>query len=156
RRTELHGDLAGPLASLRLRQVFLFTGKECDHPVEAVYRFPLPGDAAVTGVQVRFGKIQIDAALKERHRAEAEYDEAKKEGRQAALLTRESPDVFTLQVSGISPDQEVAVETSYVQLARAEGAGWLLRVPLTTSPRYVRSDETTSRHAQGQPLMLLR
>src|SRR5205823_4185602 len=53
-------------------------------------------------------------------------------------------------------DQEVTVETSYVQLARAEGAGWSLRLPLTTAPRYVRSDEAGSRPAAGQPLGLLR
>jgi Ca-activated chloride channel family protein len=155
-RTELHGDLAGPLASLRLRQVYRFSREQCDHAIEAVYRFPLPGDAAVTGVRVSFGTVEIVARLRERHQAEDEYQEAKSEGRQTALLTRETPDVFTLQVNGIEPDQEVTVETSYVQLARAEGTGWSLRVPLTTSPRYVRSDEATSRAAQGQPLMLLR
>jgi Ca-activated chloride channel family protein len=48
------------------------------------------------------------------------------------------------------------VDTSYVQLARAEGDAWALRVPLTTPPRYVRSDEVTSSHARGQPLLLLR
>src|SRR5205807_4143356 len=94
--------------------------------------------------------------LKERAQAEAEYDEAKRQGRQAALVTRESPDVFTLRVAGIQPGQDVTVETAYVQLARPEGTGWSLRIPLTTSPRYVRSDERTSRHAQGQPLALLR
>ena len=50
----------------------------------------------------------------------------------------------------------MTVETSYVQLARPDGAGWSLRAPLATAPRYVRSDERTSRHAQGQPLALLR
>src|SRR5262249_7968241 len=79
-----------------------------------------------------------------------------KEGRQAALLTRASPDVFTLQVAGLQPDQEVAVTTSYVQLARVEGLDWSLRLPLTTAPRYVREDGYSSPHAEGQPLALLR
>lgn len=78
------------------------------------------------------------------------------QGRQAALATREAPDVFTLRVAGLQPDQEVAVETSYVQLARVEGLAWSLRIPLTTAPRYVREDEIGSRHAAGQPLLVLR
>src|SRR5262249_32592808 len=57
---------------------------------------------------------------------------------------------------GIHPDQDVTVETEYVQLARAEGAGWSLRLPLTTPPRYTRGDEAGSRHAEGQPLAVLR
>jgi Ca-activated chloride channel family protein len=100
--------------------------------------------------------VEIKAELKERQKAEADYEEAKRQGRQAALATRESPNVFTLQIAGLQPDQEVRVETFYVQLARAEGQGWSLRIPLTTAPRYVRSDEITSRHAHGQPLFLLR
>jgi Ca-activated chloride channel family protein len=163
KRTELKGQVIGLLAGLRLIQTFSYTAEQSDKVLEAVYRFPLPGDAAVTSVRVRFGDVEIRAELKERSQAETTYKEAKKQGRQAALLTRESPDVFTLQVAGIQPGQDITIETAYVQLARAEGTlgegsleGWSLRIPLTTSPRYVRSDEITSRHAQGQPLFLLR
>ena len=156
KRTELHGEIAGPLASLRLVQVYGYAASQCRQVLEASYRFPLPGDAAVTRVCVRFGDVEILAELKERQAAEDEYEEAKARGKQAALATRESPDVFTLQVAGLQPDQDVTVETCYVQLARSEGSGWSLRIPLTTAPRYVRSDERTSRHALGQPLTVLR
>ncbi len=155
-RSELTGTITGPLAQLTLSQVFRTTAAQSPRVIEAVYRFPLPGDAAVTGVDVRFGDVAITARLKERAEAEAEYDVAKRQGRLATLLTRESPDVFTLQVVGIQPDQDVTVETSFVQLARVEGGGWSLRLPLTTAPRYTRSDEFGSRHAQGQPLMVMR
>lgn len=155
-RTDLSGEVVGPLAALTLAQSFALPGAPTDPPIEALYRFPLPGDAAVTGVRVRFGDVEVKTTLKERETAEAEYDEAKQSGRQAALVTRESPDVFTLAVAGIKPGEDVTVETSYVQLARPEGNGFSLRVPLTTSPRYVRADELHSRHAKGQPLALLR
>jgi Ca-activated chloride channel family protein len=156
KRTELKGEVAGPLASLRLIQTYGYSREQCDKVLETVYRFPLPGDAAVTHVQVCFGEVEIRAALKERQQAEAEYTEAKRQGRQAALATREAPDVFTLRVAGIHPDEDVTVETAYVQRARSEGTGWSLRIPLTTAPRYVREDESGSRHAEGPPLLLLR
>jgi len=156
KRTELRGEVVGPLAAMHLTQVYGYTRDQSDKVLEAVYRFPLPGDAAVTGVIVRFGEVAIRAELKAREQAEADYEAAKRRGQQAALATRESPDVFTLRVAGLQPDQDVAVETGYVQLARAEGLGWSLRVPLTTAPRYVRTDELTGRHAHGEPLALLR
>ncbi|MGE0132999.1 MAG: VIT domain-containing protein [Blastocatellales bacterium] len=156
KRSELSGEVAGPLASLRLTQIYGYTKEQCDRTLEAVYRFPLPGDAAVTAVRVLFGDVEIHAELKRRKQAETDYEEARLEGRQAALATRESPDVFTLRVAGIQPDQEIEVETCYAQLARAEGSGWSLRIPLTTAPRYARGDEIASRHAEGQPLALLR
>lgn len=154
-RTELNGEVAGPLASLRLTQTFRFTRAQHPGIVEALYRFPLPGDAGVSGVTVRFGEVEIRAELAERTEAERSYVAARDEGHQATLLTRESADVFTLQVAGIAPDEPVVVETAYVQLARPDGAGWSLRVPLTMAPRYVRSDEVATRGADGQPLALL-
>ena len=156
KRTELRGEASGPLAALRLTQIFGYTATQSDKTLEAVYRFPLPGDAAVTGVTVQFGEVEIRAELKERERAEADYETAKREGRQAALATRESPNVFTLRLAGLQPDQEIRVETAYTLLARMEGSDWTLRLPLTTAPRYTRGDEANSRHAQGQPLALLR
>ncbi|MCE9560456.1 MAG: VIT and VWA domain-containing protein [Planctomycetes bacterium] len=154
KRTDLAGNVAGPLATLTLTQTFALS--EPQAVIEALYRFPLPGDAAVTGVRVQFGDVEIHTTLKERGTAEADYKEAKRTGRQAALVTRESPDVFTLAIAGIRAGEDIVVRTEYVQVARAEGAGWSLRVPLTTAPRYIRADETTSRHAAGQPLALLR
>jgi Ca-activated chloride channel family protein len=156
RRTELAGEISGPVAAMVLTQRFGFGTQQAAEPIEAVYRFPLPGDAAVTGVCVYFGDVEIRAELAERTAAEASYQEARAEGRQAALLTRESPDVFTLQIAGLKAGEDIVIQTSYAQLARPEGEGWSLRVPLTTAPRFVRSDERGSHHADGQPLALLR
>src|SRR5262245_29228152 len=154
-RTELRGTVTGPLATLTLTQTFALPAQSVS-VIEALYRFPLPGDAAVTGVRVRFGDVEIHTTLKEREAAEEEYKQAKKTGRQAALVTRESVDVFTLAIAGIRAGQDVVVQTEYVQVARPEGVGWSLRIPLTTAPRYVRHDEVNSRHAAGQPLAILR
>ncbi|MCB0063054.1 MAG: hypothetical protein KDE19_13105, partial [Caldilineaceae bacterium] len=165
-RTQLQGVVSGPLADLYLTQVFGYDRTTYPDAIEALYRFPLPGDAAVQGVIVRFGEVEIVATLQERTAAEATYGEAKAAGHQAALASREAPDLFTLQITGIQPDQLVTIETHYVQLARADQSGfsatgeripqWSLRIPLTTAPRYVRADEQAGRWAQAQPLALLR
>lgn len=156
KRSELQGTVVGPLADLQLRQIFDYSREQAGQTIEALYRFPLPGDAAVTQVTVRFGMVEIVATLAAREVAEAEYAAAKQAGRQAALAKREGPDLFTLQVTGIQPDQTITVETHYVQVARQEHGRWTLRIPLTTAPRYVRSDEHGARSAQAQPLALLR
>jgi Ca-activated chloride channel family protein len=156
RQTTLTGSVAGPLARLRLVQVFSYTRAECDRVVEAIYRFPLPGDAAVTSVRVHFGEVVVQTSLAARGDAERQYAAARQEGRQAALATRESADVLTLQIAGLHPDQDVVVETEFVQTAMPDGAGWLLRVPLTIGPRYSRPDERGSAASRGQPLQVWR
>jgi Ca-activated chloride channel family protein len=152
--TILRGTVIGPLATLGLTQTFAAPVPPGGSPVEVLYRFPLPGDAAVMVVRVRFATVEVRTELKERSGAEAEYAEAKATGRQAALVTRESPDVFTLAVTGVLPGETVTVDTDYLQVAKADGAGWSLRIPLTVAPRYTRPNEDGDRHAAGQPLAL--
>src|SRR5687767_4399798 len=65
-RTELAGAVVGPVAALRLTQTFAFPREQCPKVLEAAYRFPLPGDAAVTGVRVRFVEVEIAAEPAER------------------------------------------------------------------------------------------
>ena len=155
KRTVANGRWDGPLAEITVTHVYGYSQAQCDRVLEAVYRFPLPGDAAIRKVVVTFGDVEIAAELKERKQAEADYAEARRLGHQAALVTRESPDVFTLRVTGLKPDEDVVVETTYVQLASSEGPGWALRIPLTTAPRYARGDESGP-SAGGQPLLTYR
>lgn len=152
KKSSLSGRIAGPLAELSLRQTFMFSEEECQETVEAVYNFPLPGDAALDQVTVRFGKVKISTRLMDREEAEADYQEAKKKGRQAAILTRESPDVFALRVAGIRPGEKVQVTTSFFALGEQRGTGFEFRIPLTIAPRYSRSDERGPK-VNGGPLV---
>ena len=156
RRTVVNGRWAGPLADITVTHTFGYTRAQLDRTLEAVYRFPLPGDAAVRRVVVTFGHNELVAELKERGEAEEDYAEARKSGQQAALVTRESPDVFTLRVTGLRPDEDIVIDTTYAQLARPAGAGWTLRIPLTIGPRFTRGDEAGTPAAKGQPLTVAR
>lgn len=155
RQTKWSGEIYGPIIAADVIHTFRLDD-HCKDTLEAVYRFPLPGDAAVTGVTVWFGDTEIEAVLKKRNLAEKDYQTAVKSGHKAALLTRESPDVFTLNVAGIQTQQDVRIQTSYVQFASNLESGWSLRIPLTVASRFVRHDESSSRHSKGQPLAVFR
>jgi len=152
--SRLVGSVEGPLANLSLSQKYSFTKKQSAKPLEVLYRFPLPGDAAVKGAVVRFGDVEIKTSLKEREEAKAEYDAAKSEGRQAAFVSRESNDSFTLSITGIAPDVEVEVLVDFLIVAKPVESGWELRFPLTIPPRYVRKDEAGTARASSNPLAL--
>lgn len=150
--TSITGAFHGPVGSIVLTQTFRFALKAMDHPIEAIYRFPLPGDAAVTAVVAAFGDETVRTRLAEKEAAEKEYDEAFRSGRKAVLVTRESPDVFTLHLTGIPPETDVVVQTMVTLLARAVPKGWELRLPVTIGPRYVRRDEAHP-GIQANPLL---
>ncbi len=155
KQTKLTGNISIPFADLSLEQKFQFSSEEYKKTIEAVYRFPVAGNATVKDVYVKFGDVEIKTELKKRKKAEEDYEEAKEKGKQAALVSREAPNVFTLRVTGIHPDEIVEVRTHYVQILRPIDEGFEFRIPLTTAPRYVRDDELSSRHSKGEPLSLM-
>ena len=68
--TVIAGEMIGPLFAGDVTHRFCYSITQCDKVLEAVYRFPLPGDAAVTGIAVCFGDSEIEAVLKERQESE--------------------------------------------------------------------------------------
>ncbi len=152
--TKIEGAIAGPVANLTLTHLFGHSEAESGPVLEAVYRFPLPGDAAVTGVEIRFGESVIRAELAERSHAEETYDRARSTGHQAVLVTQETPDVFSMHVSGITPGETITVTTSLVQRLTPVATAFELRLPLTPAPRYVSDAAVDGRQEHGQPLAL--
>ena len=153
--SRLEGEISGPIAEFSLSQIFSFTKQQLSGPIEVIYRFPLPGDAAVTGMEIISGEERIKTRLMPRSTAEGQYEDAKITRRKAAILTRESPDIFTLKIHGICPDVRLEVKTFFIQASVSEKNGFSFRIPLTSSPRFVRCDETGSRQAQGNPLAVV-
>jgi len=138
--TRLTGTIDGPLASLTLTQVFSGVDKG-DEVIEAIYRFPLPGDGAVHDVAVSFGDTRVEAKLAERKDAQETYEKAREDGDQAVFIEKEGEDVFTLHVSGLVPGEEVKIETTFSLWMRPRLEGLEFRFPLTIGPRYTRGDE---------------
>ncbi|HET7506363.1 MAG TPA: VIT domain-containing protein [Kofleriaceae bacterium] len=108
-----------------------------DHATEATYIFPLPADAAVSGMAMRIGTRTITAAIERREAAQRRYEAAVAAGVAAALLDQERPDVFTQTVSAIPARGTVEVTLRYDALARYEAGVWELVLPMVVAPRYV-------------------
>ena len=124
----------GPCLRVAVRQRYRNTEAV---PVEAVYVFPLPEDAAVCGFRARFGDERVDGRVQPRDKAFETYDDALLDGRMAALLDQERPNVFTASLGNLPPGQEAVVEICYVARLRPEGDRYRLTFPTTVSPRYV-------------------
>ncbi len=132
----LTGRIGGPVGELDVTHTFSISEGEMSGPVEAVYRFPLPGDAAVRSMTVEFGETVLKTQLKPKDEAARTYAHAMAEGYDAALLMRESFDVYSLRISGLKPGQDVSVTTHYIQMGDHDGEGFSFRLPLTIAPRF--------------------
>ena len=105
--------------------------------VEAVYVFPLEEGAAVCGFTARVGDRLIRGRVEEREKAFEVYDDAMAAGHGAFLLDQERPNIFTVSVGNLRPQQTIEIAITYVTLLTFEGAAVRLLIPTTVSPRYV-------------------
>lgn len=132
--TEVRMQVSGLLARVRVRQVFRHPGSSW---AEAVYVFPLPGEAAVDRMRLRIGERLIEGEIQERQAARKQYVQAREEGRRAALVEQERPNVFTTSVANVAPGERVEVEIEYQQTLRYADGEFRLRFPLVVGPRYI-------------------
>jgi Ca-activated chloride channel family protein len=132
--TDVEIRVTGHVARAKVTQRFLNP-----HPdwYEGVYVFPLPENAAVDRLRMKIGERIVEGEVREKAQAKKTYAEAKAEGRRAALLEPERPNLFTSSVANIAPGEEVRVEIEYQQTLRYDQGRYSLRFPMVVGPRYL-------------------
>ena len=133
-RTDVRSDIAGNLARVVVVQRFSNPSKT---PIEALYTFPLPHDAAVDGLTFRVGERTIVGEIKKREEAAQVYAQARANGQNAALLDQERPNIFSQRVANILPGQEIRVEISLTQPLVYRAGAYEWEFPTVVGPRYV-------------------
>lgn len=131
--TDVRARVLGFIASVDVAQCF---SNPYDGKIEALYVFPLPEDAGVTGFVMNVGERRIRAVIREREDAERLYLRARAAGKVASLFTQERPNVFTQKVANIEPGRRIDVNISYFHHCRFED-GWQSFVfPMVVGPRF--------------------
>ncbi len=131
--TDVNGQVCGYIATVEVVQQFQNPFSE---KIEAVYVFPLPQNAAVNEFIMVIGDRRIRGIIRERQEAEQIYQEARRQGYVASLLTQERPNIFTQKVANIEPGKAIDVHIKYFNtLAYADG--WYeFTFPMVVGPRF--------------------
>lgn len=132
--TDVALDVRGLVASATVTQQYANSSTE---PIEAVYIFPLPHDAAVYDMEIRIGNRVIRSTIREREEAKRVYEAAKSSGKHAALVEEERPNIFTTSVANIMPGDRVDVRLRYVEPLIWEAGRMRLVFPMVVGPRYI-------------------
>jgi Ca-activated chloride channel family protein len=132
-KTDIDADISGDLATVTVRQVF---ANPLDRPVHATYLFPLNRDAAVYEMSLAVGKEIVRAKIDRIEAARKTFEEAKLQGRSAALLEQHRPNMFTQSVANLVPGYPITVTLRYVQTVTKVDGDYELVLPLVVGPRY--------------------
>jgi Ca-activated chloride channel homolog len=151
KQTDVRAEISGFLSRVTVTQTFQNPFAE---KIEAVYTFPLPNDAAVDEMTIQIGDRFLKSKIMERQKAQETYEQAKQEGKTAALLDQERPNIFTQAVANISPNSEIKVIISYVETLQYSNGGYQFAFPMTVGERYLplsKTEDPLSSSATGVP-----
>ncbi|WP_434929929.1 marine proteobacterial sortase target protein [Shewanella sp. HL-SH5] len=131
--TQVEMTVSGLVNRVTVKQIF---NNVEDSWIHAKYVFPLPENSAVDGMSLLIGDRIIEGVIKPKQQAKQQFEQAKKQGKQASLVSQQRTNVFTTQLANIGPLQQVTVEITYLQTISYQDGLFSLRFPLVVAPRY--------------------
>ncbi|MBG1269905.1 VIT domain-containing protein [Nostoc sp. WHI] len=134
KQTEVIAKIAGNLSRVEVIQSF---ENPFTQPLEAVYVFPLPDEAAVDDMEIKIGDRIIKGNIKKREEAQQIYEKAKQEGRTAGLLEQERDNIFTQSLANIKPGEQIDVTIRYTESLKFEAGNYEFVFPMVVGPRYI-------------------
>ncbi|KAJ7482238.1 von Willebrand factor type A domain-containing protein [Mycena galericulata] len=106
---------------------------DTDTALAANYSFPIPARAAVCSfLMIKQDGTRVVGQVQETAEARETYESAVAEGKQAALVEQERPDVFSLAVGNIPPREIVRIELIYATVLSEDEANDSVRFHLPT------------------------
>jgi Ca-activated chloride channel family protein len=138
-----HVDIAvsGVIADVKVMQTYRNEGPR---PINASYVFPASTRAAVYAMRMRIGDQVVVARIKEREQAKQEFDAAKKEGKSASLLEQQRPNVFSMSLANIMPQDQIEIELRYTELLVPTDGIYEVVFPTVVGPRYSSQPESSA------------
>lgn len=127
-------EVSGAVARARIRQVFV---NEAPAEVDARYLFPLPDDAAVDMLNIRFGDRWIEGLLKEKVEARQTFERARAAGKRAGLVESLRPNIFSTDLANIAAGELVTVDLEYQMTVKPKDGVFEMRLPQVITPRFM-------------------
>src|SRR5678816_1547079 len=141
--TRVEISISGVIADVKVVQTYRNEGVR---PINASYVFPASTRAAVYAVRMRIGNEVIIAKVKERTQAKKEFEKAKEEGKSASLLEQDRPNVFSMKLANIMPQEQVEIELQYTELLIPTDGVYEVVFPTVVGPRYASKEAETAKN----------
>ncbi len=139
RNVEINAVLDTFVSEVTLTQNYLNTSGQT---IEALYTFPVPHDAQVTGFTCRISGDRIQGEFREKEEAFREYDRAVRKGDSAFLFESHRPDIFQVSLGNIAAGETVSITISYLEDVKIIDRELRWSIPTVVAPRYIPGNKT--------------
>ncbi len=139
--TDVKAQIDGILAHTTLKQQFR---NDTSNTLELTYIFPMPHRAAIGSYQFTIGERTIVGTIQTREKARQIYNQAREQGKTAALLEQQRPNVFTQSLTNVPAGAIIEVEISYDEVVRTEDGQMEWVFPMVVGPRFMPEDASSA------------
>lgn len=133
---EVHidGNICGEYIEFSMNSVYENRGKT---DINAVYTFPIPDTAVLTGFEVNIGGRTIISQVEDKHEAVRIYNEAVGKGIYTFELEQYKDNVFRITIGQILPGAKVKIKISYMDQLAYEDDCLKLVIPAVVDPKRI-------------------
>ena len=143
--TSVEISVSGVIADVKVVQTYRNEGLR---PINATYVFPASTRAAVYAMRMTIGNDVIVAKIKEKEQARNDFEAAKREGKSASLLEQDRPNVFSMRLANVMPQEQVDIELHYTELLVPTDGVYEVVFPTVVGPRYASQKDATEKGNQ--------
>jgi Ca-activated chloride channel family protein len=107
-----------------------------DRPLEVIYSFPLPRDAALRGFRITGDGFEAHSELRQTEEAVKAYEQGIADGSLSALARQYGDGIVNLTVGNVRPEETVTVYLEMLAGVELRDDGFRFRFPFTLAPAY--------------------
>jgi len=119
-------------------------------PLEAIYSFPLPRDAALRGFRITGDGFEAHSELRQTEEAVRAYEEGIADGSLSALARQYGDGLVNLTAGNIRPGETVTVYLEILAGVELRDDGFRFRFPFTLAPAYHSRMRAAAIDAEGE------
>ena len=143
----LTGQILPAGAHLVVQHVFR---SDEDGPLEVIYSFPLPRDAALRAFRITGEGFEAHSELRRTEEAVNAYEKGIADGSLAALARQYSDGLVNLTVGNVRPSETVTVYLEILAGVELRDDGFRFRFPFTLAPAYHSRMRAAAVGAEGE------
>jgi Ca-activated chloride channel family protein len=137
KRVSVNGYVCGDFVEFSLSQLY---DNRSDKNIDAIYTFPLPDTAVITGFEAELGGRTLKAIVEEKDEAIRLIDEATGKGINTFTLEQQEEDIFQISIGNILPNETVKVKITYMDQLIYEDDSYELIIPSIEAAKFVEEE----------------
>ncbi|WP_032121397.1 VIT domain-containing protein [Clostridium amazonitimonense] len=138
KKVSINGNICGEFVEFSMAQVY---ENKAENNIDAVYIFPLPDTAVLTGFEAILGGKSLRAIVEDKEDSYKIYENALESGINIISIDQDEDNIFTISIGSILPNETVKINITYMDQLLYEDSSFKLMIPSIIAPQSMEEEE---------------